>query len=65
MSLMPGRGGGDHVERAGRTRAACEMRRMPWSREVLEQGVVGGERAGPDVAPRRPGRRRGDSTTSS
>ena len=58
MSLMPGRGGGHDVEGAARGQPLGDARH-PVVAEVLEQGVVGSERASPDVgrafrpAPRR------------
>ena len=64
MSLMPGRGGGHHVEGAGGHEALGDPRQAVVA-EVVEQRLVGGQRAGPHLALARSGRHPRDSTASS
>ena len=58
---MPGRGGGHHVERAGGHQPLRDAAQAVVV-EVLEQGLVGRERAGPHLARARRARRRATST---
>ena len=57
MSLMPGHGGGHHVESPRRDQPLGEPPHAVVF-QVLHQGVVGGERAGPDRGRARSGRSR-------
>ena len=60
---MPGHGGGDHVEGAGRRQPLGDPPHAVIL-EVLDQGVVGGQGAGPHLADPGPAAPAGRSTVS-